>query len=253
MAPHIRILPTWLPFLLLTSLLVLPGTGAGAATVELAGPSGSEVFLDGEAIGFLPFSKSLELEPGEYLLRCELPGHQPFEMMVHLLAAEDQRVIMARLMPLSRRTACASNLVFAGMGQHYTGQNLRGWIYNALEIGGLLTALTAELQRSNYRKDYLLLYEKYEQQINFGESSNNYRQETLDAYTDMEDMEQLRDTGFLVAGSAIALSILDSLLLFPSFEAGMGSPTFLNTSAEHVGEASAQTWNTVHMAYRTTF
>ena len=116
-----------------------------------------------------------------------------------------------------------------------------------------LSRKNCELQRSNYRKDYLLLYEKYKQQINFAESSTNYRQEALAAFTDMEDMEQLRDTGFLVAGSAVALSILDSLLLFPSFEAGMGSPTFLNTSAEHRGEAPAQTWNTVHMAYRTTF
>ena len=252
MVHQIRIFPTWLPFLLLAVFIALPGSGAAAATVELAGPVGAEVFLDGEAIGFMPLSRPLDLNPGEYVLRCELPGHQPFEMTIRLLSNEDQKTILARLMPLSHRTAWASNILFAGLGQHYSGQNLRGWFYNALEAGGLLTAISGELQRSNYRKDYLLLMDKYDQQIN-ADQIEYYRQETLAAYADMEDMEQLRDTGLMVAGGAVVLSILDSLFFFPSFEAGIGSPAALNTPLESPGNAGQRTWNTVHMAYRTTF
>ena len=241
--------PAWLPLLLLAALFAAPGSYAATATVELTGPAGAEVFLDGEAIGFLPLSQPLELDRGQYVLRCELPGYQPYEVPLQITSPEDSKKIQARLIPLSQRTAWASNLIFAGLGQHYTGQNLRGWTYNALEVGGLITALVAELERSNYRKDYLLLMEKYDLQIN-ADRIEDYRQKALATYADMEDMEKLRKTGLLVAGGAVLLSILDSVLFYPSFEAGMGSPTALNGSA---AEAPQQAWNTVHLGYRATF
>ena len=255
MAHQTRTRPIWLPFFLLAALLASPGGGAEAATVELAGPAGAEVFLNDSAIGFLPLGAPLALDPGNYLLRCELPGHQPFELWVRLLSDEETKRIRARLMPLRQRTAIASSLLFAGLGQHYSGQNMRGWVYNILEAGGLLTAITGELQRSNYRKDYLLLLDKYNRQIN-ADQIEYYRQQVLTAYADMEDMEQLRDTGLLVAGSAVLLSLLDSVLFFPSVEAGMGPPMALNGQAgelPRVAWDSGHFWNTVHVGYRTEF
>ena len=249
MVLQIRTHPTWYLFLMLAVLVPTPGSDASAAILELAGPTGAEVFLDNEAIGFMPLPGPLELNPGKYMLRCELPGHQPFEMIVRLDSEEDRRAILARLMPLRKRTALTSNLLFAGLGQHYTGKNLRGWIYNAMEAGGLLTALVGELQRSNYRKDYLLLMGEYDQQINV-DRIEYYKEEALAAYADMEDSEQLRNTALFVAGGAVVLSLLDSLLFFPSFEAGMGTPAALSGTMEQV---PTQARDTVYMAYRTSF
>jgi PEGA domain-containing protein len=249
MANQTPIRPMWLAYFLLAALLAAPGSGASAATVELAGPAGAEVFVDDEAIGFLPLTTPLVLKPGSYLLRCELPGHQPFEVALRLHSNDENKRIRARLMPLRRRTALGINLVFAGLGQHYSGQNLRGWAYNIMEAGGLLTALTGELQRSDFRKDYLLLLAEYGRQINVDRIAE-YEQLTLEAYADMEDAEQLRNIGLLVAGGAVVLSLLDSALLFPSFQAGMGNPV-----ASHVpfDEVSPPAWRTVHVGYRTEF
>ena len=169
--------------------------------------------------------------------------------MIRFLDDGENRRVMARLIPLRRRTAIATGLVFAGMGQHYSGQHIRGWIYNALEAGGLITALTGELQRSNYRKDYLLLMGEYDQQIN-ADRIEYYRQEALAAYSDMEDMEQLRNTGLWITGGAVLLGLLDSVIFFPAVETGMGSPIALKNSA---GENILPTRDTVHLAYKIKF
>ncbi len=252
MAHQTRNLPNRQYILVLAALFCLLGNVATAATIELAGPAGAEVFVDGEAIGFLPFTGPLELLTGKYILRCELMGHQPFEKTIHLVSDQDRKIILTRLMPLRKRTAFSVNLLFAGLGQHYTGQNLRGWVYNALEAGGLLFALSGELQRSNYRKDYLLLMENYHKQIN-GEEIEKYRQEVMIAYSDMEDMEKQRDSGLMIAGGAVILSILDSILFFPSVEAGMGYPVKLGSSVESPLDAPTSSGSTLHVAFKTTF
>ena len=120
-----------------------------------------------------------------------------------------------RLTPYSRKTALTSNLLAAGLGQFYLGQKTRGWIYLLTEAGGLVTALSAEMQRSDYRNDFLLLQERYNTASTPKRSSSS-RCSADQAYQDMEDMEELRDTGLLVAGGAIILSMLDTLVFFPS-------------------------------------
>ncbi len=47
---------------------------------------------------------------------------------------------------------------------------MRGWVYAAAETGGLLTALAGELQRSNLRKDYLVLQDAYDHAVNGNEA-----------------------------------------------------------------------------------
>lgn len=213
--------------LLLTASLLLAvhlaSPSAQAAPVAITGPDGAEVRLNGEFVGFLPLGAPLELPAGRYELRCELPGHQPFEKKFKLLRGQDGLRVVARMIPLRRRTALAGDLLLAGTGQHYAGQHMRGWIYNAAEIGGLLVALTGELQRSNHRKDYLLLMDEYSTQINAGQVLE-YKRRAEAAYQDMEDAESLRNAGLIVAGSAVLLSVLDTLALFPGVEAGAGSP-----------------------------
>ena len=237
---------------LMAAVLALAPTETDAATLHLTGPAGAEVFVNEEAIGFLPLSEPLALNPGRYLVRCELPGHQPFEAAVRFLGPDESRRIQARLMPLRRRTAVMSNLLFAGLGQHYSGQSLRGWIYNAAEVGGLLTAVAAELRRSDFRKDYLLLMDKYDQEINANQIAY-YKSEAQAAFSDMEDMEQLRATGLWVAGGAVLLSVFDSLAFFPSFEAGSGTPVALASSIQESPFARRPSAAAFHLGYRKTF
>lgn len=240
------------PFLLVACLLVaaiVAPLRAHAVPLAVSGPDGAEVRLNGEFVGFLPFGAPLDVEPGRYELRCELPGYQSFIKSVRLINDRDGIRVVARMIPLSRRTALGADLLLAGTGQHYAGQNLRGWIYNTAEIGGLLIALTGELQRSNHRKDYLLLIDEYNSHINADEIAY-YRAAAQQAWNDMEDAESLRDTGLMVAGGAVLLSVLDTLFLFPAIEAGPGAPATSLLSGGPSLLADDPTW---HVAIRASF
>ena len=112
------------------------------------------------------------------------------------------------------------------------GANIRGWIYFLGETGGLLTALAGELQRVNYRDDYVNYQANYDGA--FAENEIAYwRQQADQAYRNMEDMENLRNTGLYVALGSYAVSLLDAWLLFPSVDVGPGTlpPTQASAAA----------------------
>ena len=109
-----------------------------------------------------------------------------------------------------------------GLGQQYLGHRTRGLVFSAAEIGGLATALLGELRRSDLRKDYLLLSDKYDLAIN-ADDITRLRAEVGQAYADMQDMETMRNTGLAVAAGAVVLSMLDALVFFPEVAAGAGS------------------------------
>jgi len=132
---------------------------------------------------------------------------------------------------LSKRTAWSSNILFAGLGQHYVGHSFRGYVYNVAEAGGLLTAIAGELQRSDLEKEYLKLVDLYQTSINADEAVG-FRNEAEAKYSDMKDMEELRDLGLMVAGGAILISIADALLTFPSATAGGGAVPLATSSLE---------------------
>ncbi len=209
---------------LLWCILVLCGAAgvSQAATVDILGPAGAEVMLDGAPLGFLPLAGSTTVAPGKHELRCDLPGYVDYKEPITLDNDQDHLIITIRMTPLSLRTAIGSNLLLAGLGQHYLGHGTRGWLYNATEIGGLLTALSGEIQRSNHRKDYLLLRGRYDQAIN-SEEITTLRAATDKAYSDMQDMETLRNTGLAVAGGVIIFSMIDAWLSFPRITAGSGT------------------------------
>ncbi len=195
---------------------------AVAATVEITGPAGAEVLLDGTPLGFLPLGKPVTVTPGRHEIRCNLPGYADYREPVVLPREDDHLLLVIRLTPLRLRTAVGSNLLLAGLGQHYLGHGTRGWLYNATEIGGLLTALAGEIKRGDYRKDYLLLRSRYDEAIN-AEEIATFSAAMEKAYTDMEDMETLRDTGLAVAAGAVLISMLDAWLSFPAVTAGTGT------------------------------
>ncbi len=50
------------------------------ATVAITGPSGAELFVDGEPKGELPLSKPLALAPGDRLISVQQPGSEPMSV-----------------------------------------------------------------------------------------------------------------------------------------------------------------------------
>jgi hypothetical protein len=208
-------------FLLTLLACCLAGPSTQAAVLDLTGPDGASVAVNGRLRGYFPLEHPLDLGPGRYLVECSLPGHKDFSWTVVLDDESDWQRLHVRMTRYRKTTAVGSNILLAGLGQHYLDKPAKGWLFNIAEAGGLLTALVAEASRSNHRKDYLVLLEKYETGLN-SEDLAYYRQKASETYQDMEDMEKLRDTGIMVAGGAIVLSMLDAWLLFPAVEVGPG-------------------------------
>jgi len=206
----------------LLNLLGMPAGTAAAATLELTGPAGATVSVNDRPLGQFPLDGPMDMPPGRYKILCRLQGHVPYEHVVRLMTIEDWQRVTVRLVPFSRRTAWSSNILFAGLGQHYLGYGFRGYVYNTAEAGGLLAALAGELQRSNLESEYFKLVALYDSAIN-AEEILRLGNEAEAKYSDMKDMEKLRDTGLIVAGSAIVVSIIDALLTFPAVEAGSGA------------------------------
>ncbi len=236
---------------LLLSLCGWPAGTAAAATLELTGPAGAVVSLNDRPLGQFPLDGPLDLPPGNYEIRCNLKGYAPYQHKVRLTSIKDWQRVAVRLLPFSRRTAWSSNLLFAGLGQHYLDHSFRGYVYNAAEAGGLLAALAGELQRSNLKNDYLKLVDQYNSTLN-AEDIVRLGAEAEAKYSDMKDMEELRDTGLMIAGGAIVLSIIDALLIFPSVEGGTG-PVPMDTGSLDTPWRDSETNNALHASLRLTF
>lgn len=204
------------------ALLILAcGPTALGATLDITGPAGATVRINGLRLRALPLNDPLTLAPGTYVVEAELDGYLPFRQTVQLEEDGSHFRLQIRFDRLSRRTAWTSSVLFAGLGQFYVGRPVRGWIYAVAEAGGLVAALVGELQRSDHRKDYLLLMDAYNGSINADEVTY-YREQADAAYAKMEDAEKLRDTGLIVALTAIGVSVADALLTFPHVEGGPG-------------------------------
>jgi TM2 domain-containing membrane protein YozV len=213
--------------ILLTISLAIP---AAAATLQISGPPGATVRINDHEVGTLPLARPLDLPRGTYAVTCEARGYQDFDSVVVLGEDDAWSHLHVRPVRLSRSTAVRSNLLFAGLGQHYLGQGWRGWLYTAVEAGGLLTALSGEIQRGDHRDDFRLYQAQYDVAISPGDILR-YRELTAKAYADMQDASDLRDSGLLVAAGAIAVSMLDALLLFPGADIGPGPVPPLQGSA----------------------
>ncbi|HPF70764.1 MAG TPA: hypothetical protein PLQ13_08855 [Candidatus Krumholzibacteria bacterium] len=224
---------------------------APAATLEITGTPGAALRINGVEAGTLPLAGPLTLSPGAYEVEARLRGYDGDKRLVRIESDADALQLQVRLGPLSRRTAALSSVLYAGLGQFYTGHDTRGWIYAAAETGGLLTALAGELQRTNLRQDYLVLMDAYNATIN-ADQATYYRQQAAKTYADMEDMEKLRDTGLIVAVAAVGLSVLDALITFPAVEAGPGPVPPVLGATELPGDALADLRG-AHAAFKLTF
>jgi hypothetical protein len=203
---------------------------AAAATLRISGPPGGTVKINDREVGVLPLAAPLELPRGTYTVTCEARGYQDFSSTVVLGEDDAWSHVHVRPVRLSRTTAVTSNLLLAGLGQHYLGQGWRGWLYTAAEAGGLLTAMAGEIQRSSSQDDYRLYEDQYNQAISPAEI-DYYRNLTAEAYAEMEDAASRRDTGLMVAAGAIVVSMLDAFIFFPGTEIGPGPVPPLQTMA----------------------
>ena len=226
--------------------------GAGAATLELTGPAGATVSLNDRPLGQFPLAESsLELPPGHYTIRCQLRGYVPYEQIVRADVGQQWQRLSVRMVPLSKRTAWTSNILLAGLGQHYVGHNFRGYVYNVAEVGGLLTAITGELKRSDLEKDYLKIVDLYESSLD-AEEIFQYSEAADAKYDEMKEAEEQRDLGLMVAGGAILISIADVLLTFPNATAG-GGPVPLATSSLETPWSENAADHSLHAGLRLTF
>lgn len=194
---------------------------ARAARLEVAGPAGAALEIDGRALGPLPLAGPLELEPGIYDLACRLQGHQPFRHELLFGASDEVIRLQIRLTPLSRKDALLYGSVLAGLGQHYVGRPRLGWALTVAELGGLATAVVGETSLRSRRDDYLVMYDAYGHALD--EDDIAARKLAADeAYGKMKDAQALRDTGLIVAAGAVVVGLLDLLLRFPAVAAGPG-------------------------------
>lgn len=238
--------------LLLAALVVVGAPDARAATLDITGPAGASVVVNGLDLRALPLEGPLTLAPGVYVVESKMKGFKPFRQTVRLEDDASQVRLQIRFDPLRRRTAWTSSVLFAGLGQFYLGKPVRGWIYAAAEAGGLITALAGEVQRSDHRKDYLFLMDAYAAGINADEVAY-YREQAADAYTKMEDAEAMRNTGLIVALAAIGVSVADALLTFPHVEAGPGPvPPVTDYGYDWPGQGG-NPLTTAHVAVRLSF
>ncbi len=231
---------TALPALALVVALAmsLPAGRSDAATLQLAGPAGAAVRINGSVAGFLPLAEPLDLPPGNYEIACDIPGCQPFRTTVRFLLDDEWRHVTIRSVPYSRRTAVLSNVVLAGLGPRYLGKSGRGWLYTAAELGGLATAVVGELARSTAQDEYLLAMDAYREAVNADEIA--LRRAAADAkYNDAADAADLRDMGLVVAVGAIAVSMLDSWLSFGSVTGGGGELPAVTADAGPLPAAAA--------------
>ncbi|MEZ4386254.1 MAG: PEGA domain-containing protein [Candidatus Krumholzibacteriia bacterium] len=183
-------------------------------------PAGAEVRIDGRSQGFLPLAP-LTLPTGMHEVECRARGHEPLTQTI--LVPEGDALVYVRLRPLAlrRSRALTGSLLYAGVGQWYMGARWRGWAYFTGETVGLLTALTGELGRITKKDDYTNAQRTYEQAVE-PEQIAYWRNQANLTYQDVADMQDLRDSGLLIAAGSWVLSLLDAWLLFPQVDVGLG-------------------------------
>ena len=217
------------------------------SVVYFAGPAGAELFIEGESVGTFPFATALTLAPGLYRVEAKLAGYRPYKMQLTIDDTDGSaRHIRVRLDHYRRKHAWTSNLLFAGLGQHYLNKPVKGYFFNLVEATGLLAALAGQLRYSNFNEDYLLLKDQYDTAINVDDIAE-YQEAADEAYRQMEEAIELRDTGLLVAAGAIVVSIIDALIFFPSVDAGPGPvPPVVGIATPAVPWPAESPWHSVH-------
>ena len=239
--------------LLGVAALLVTGGASHAATLEIEGPAGAAITIDGRVVGILPLASPPALAPGSHVVSCSLRGYESLTAGIDVVDPGEVQRLHARLTPLSRRDALFYSLAFAGLGQRYVGHRTLGYALSALEVGGLLAGLTGELVLRNRRDDYIVLKDAYRHAVD-PQDVLATRAAAAAAWKNVEDAASLRRTGFIVAGGAVVISALDAWLRFPGIEAGTGElPEHAAAGAASSLAAAPAPAATVHIAWTARF
>lgn len=206
--------------LVLAVLVVMSASGAVAATLNVTGPPGSEVVIDGELRGILPLSAPLELPHGQMLiLEVRRNGFIAHEQQVWLPDPETEMVIEVDLLTLSRRTAVVSSTLLAGTGQFYQGRRTAGWIQLGLQLGAWGSVVAGELVFKDRRDEFLGLDQQYKDALAPSEIAR-LREERDLAWNEMQDARTWRN---LSIGAVVAIAA------YSAFDAWRGHNRFYTT------------------------
>ena len=212
----------------LAKLLVLAtGADAHAARLDVRGPVGAEVLVDGEAVGTLPFDQWIRLETGEYDLEVRAPGYVVHQEVVKVTSPEDEIVLDLDLLPLSRWQAVGSSTVLAGLGQLYQRRPVTGWTMRALQITAWGALAATEAQYQSARDDYQEAVVAYEQAITAGQI-RIAREDMEVAFDDVESKNDLRTYATVAVVAIGAWSVFDAWRAHSGFFAGpdVDAPAF---------------------------
>lgn len=198
-------------------------SGAWASSLTVKGPPGSVVFIDGEPRGTLPLETPIELAPGEYRLRCEMPGYVPHEETIVLQDPGHELSVTVRLVRRRRSTAVAYSLVLAGLGQHYQGNHRRGWTLMAIQLGAVAGAIYGESRFKNHRSDYEDAYRLYQDSVD-AEDIARYRTDANRAYSDMESAESLRNTALWITAATGLFAAIEAWIAHPKLVVSSDRP-----------------------------
>ncbi|MBU0740885.1 hypothetical protein KKA85_10240, partial [bacterium] len=177
--------------------------------------------IDGADAGPLPLDAPVALADGWHTVTAELPGMLPMRRKFVAEGAHQTIRLHLRLMPMSRKFAALQSLMLAGSGQRYVGRPTLGWILTGVEVGGLLTALVADMNAQNRKDEYLLALDAYGAAF-LPDDLAYYRTRAEDKHAGMRSALDLRNAALAAAAGAVAVSVLDAWLRFPSAEMGPG-------------------------------
>ena len=203
--------PCILWFLLLSNALVLH-----AAELQVTGTPAASIFIDGEPHGLLPMPSAIELEPGVHSIRVQARGYRSHIQQI-VLGDDESASLEIVLTTLHRSNAIGASLLLAGMGQVYEGRPWAGYLFLGAQLAAALTAILAEAQFKDHRDELARAQYAYDQAIR-PEEMDYWRQQTLEEYAKLEDVDTVRDTAvFLIAATAV-VSALEAWWHFPGVE-----------------------------------
>lgn len=199
------------PLGLLTGLVlvILGPTMARAATIDVTGPAGAEVSIDGAARGVLPLPRPLPVEPGRRILEVRKRGHVTHQEVVEVTSPDHAIQIDVDLISLNRWQAMGSSAVLAGLGQLYQSRPTMGWTMLALQVGAWGWLFYSEDQYKSARDDYLTELTAYEAETDRFDIVAR-RDATLAAFDDVESKNDLRTYATITVIAIGAWSVFDA-------------------------------------------
>jgi PEGA domain len=198
-----------------TALLALLATmgSASAATLDISGPTGARLWVDGFEVGVLPLSEPVAVDKGAHTLQLRLGGFEDHVEEVRVITDDANMVLNLSLLPLQRWRAVTYSALLGGLGQHYEGHSLRGWTMMGLQVAAAAVAAYGESKFQSGRDDFEILDRKYDAAVAPSEIAS-LREQRDAAYEDMDSAESIRNMALAGVVAVGLWSVVDAWLGF---------------------------------------